>query len=259
MFLELPKPKSPVGCARRTQVTARHLYDVNRYDCGMAGDRHFGLWHPKGHQYSDSYAPTRDTTRSSSNIQWSSRMRFFESNRAVDCRADYLIQLLRPQMASALETARELVAEHPGFRPFDSVWHTRFLGRAVIVNRETGEHLDRLGVRRAWDVIVAAGDFSGGEFHFRDMNLFCPFLPGDMVAFDGTAQRHRIQKFTGPLRLSHVYFIHQSVLTELGINARMPDVYLSDLVSSLARFNRLPPIQGPLPPPELAKRRRQKE
>ncbi|KAG9121728.1 hypothetical protein FRC07_002193, partial [Ceratobasidium sp. 392] len=259
MWLELPKPKDKAGCSSGAPVTAQHLHNVNPYDRGVTGDHHFSVWHPKGHQYSDSYTPMQDTTQSSSNAQWSSRMCFFDSNWSVDCGVACFIQPLWPQMALALDTAHGLVAKHPGFHPFNSVWHTQFLGCAMIVNRETGKHLDWLGVRRTWDVIVAAGDFSGGEFHFCDMNQFCLFLPGDMVTFDGTAQRHQIQTFTGQLRLSHIYFIHQSVLTEPRINTHMPNVHLSDLVSSLACFNCLPAIQGPLPPPGLAKHCRRKD
>ncbi|KAG8794681.1 hypothetical protein FRC12_022576 [Ceratobasidium sp. 428] len=249
----------PVHKPAAWKVRARNVGDVHRYDLGVSGDCHYGLWHPQGHQYSDLYNATTDTLRHKTNEQWTSRMRFFKANESVDDRIDYLIELLRPELAAALKQARELVLQHPGVLPLDPVWCTRFLGRAVIVNRQTGEHLDRMGVRRAWDVIVAGGDFHGGGFFFRDMKVRCPFRPGDMVAFDGTAQRHSIEGFTGTLRVSHVYYIHQSVLTELGIDERMPDVYLSDLVSRLARFERQAPLMSCALPPRFQKRRYSEE
>ncbi|KAG8725797.1 hypothetical protein FRC10_007834, partial [Ceratobasidium sp. 414] len=224
MRLELrPSRKDQPSQPAPAHARPRNEGDVLRHDRGFTGDRHFGLWHARGHQHSDSYEPTRETTRNASNIQWTSRMRFFDSNYVADHRVEYLMELARPDLMAKLKTARRGVLEHPGVLPFDAVWHTSFLGRAVIVNRETGEHLDRLGVRRAWDVIIAAGDFDGGDFFLRDMNVRCPFRPGDLVAFDGTAQRHKIERFTGRIRLSHVYFIHRSVLDELGIDSRLPD------------------------------------
>ncbi|KAG9125853.1 DNA-directed RNA polymerase II subunit rpb1 [Ceratobasidium sp. 392] len=237
------------------KVRTRNLGDVHRYDLGILGDCHYGLWHPQGHQYSDLYNATTDTLRHKTNEQWTSRMQFFKATESVDDRIDYLIELLRPELAAALKQARKLVLQHPGVLPLDPVWCTRFLGRAVIVNRQTGEHLDRMGVRRAWDVIVAGGDFNGGGFFFRNMKVRCPFRLGDMVAFDGTAQQHSIEGFTGTLRVSHVYYIHQSVLTELGIDERMPDVYLSNLVSRLARFERQAPLMSCALPPRFQKRR----
>ncbi|KAG9094145.1 hypothetical protein FRC06_011117 [Ceratobasidium sp. 370] len=260
MRLELrPSHQNQPSRPTRAHAWPRNTGDVPQHDRGFTGDCHFGMWHARGHQHSDSYEPTHETTRNTSNIQWTSRIRFFDSNYVTDHRVEYLMDLARPDLMAKLKTARQRVLEHPGVLPFDAIWHTSFLGRAVIVNRETGEHLDRLGVRRAWDVVVAAGDFKGGDFFFRDMNVRCPFQPGDLVAFDGTAQRHKIEPFAGCIRLSHVYFIHQSILTELGIDSGLPDVYLSDLVSHIAPFARAPPIQGPLPPPRSTRRKRVEE
>ncbi|KAG8770305.1 hypothetical protein FRC12_004369 [Ceratobasidium sp. 428] len=256
MQYDIPAPKQGSSSDAHGPVRARNAGDILRHDLGMSGDCHYGLWHARGHQYSDSYNPTTETLKHKNLDQWTSRMRFFKAIESVDARVDYLIELLRPDLHAILKEARERVLEHPGVLPLDNVWSTNFLGRAVIVNRQTGEHLDRMGVRRAWDVIIAGGDYRGGGFYFRDMNVRCPFRPGDMVAFDGTAQRHLIEEYTGTLRVSHVYYIHKSVLVELGINADLPDVYLSDLVSRLAPFARLPPIQGCALPPRFQKRPR---
>ncbi|KAG8682044.1 hypothetical protein FRC08_015221, partial [Ceratobasidium sp. 394] len=184
-------------------VPQRHKGDVLRKDLGFCGDRHFGVWHARGQQHSASFEPTRDTTQNGTNIIWASRMQFLARCHPVDGRVEWFMDLARPDFLGALQRARQSLREHPGFLPFDCVWHTSFPGRAVIVNRQTGEHLDQNGVRRGWDVIVATGDFEGGDFYLGDVKVRCPFQPGDLVAFDGTALRHRIEPFSGRLRLSH--------------------------------------------------------
>ncbi|QRV77079.1 2OG-Fe(II) oxygenase family protein [Ceratobasidium sp. AG-Ba] len=258
MRQELPKPVvrmsgDPPG--GKKALSQRHLHNIDRFDLGCAGCRHYGLWHATGHQFSDSYGPTREMVQTRSNIQWSSRIQFLDSMHPVDLRVNYLVELLRPDFFRQLQQARQAAVTHPGFAPFNKCWGTPFLGRAVLVNRQSGEHLDRQGVRRAWDVIVAGGKYTGGDFFFKDMNLRCPFLPGDLVAFDGTAQRHQIESFAGNLRLSHVYFVHRSVLEELGIPTNLPDVYLSDIMSRVAFEARPPPTQGPPLPPGFYKGR----
>ncbi|KAG9086951.1 hypothetical protein FS749_003263 [Ceratobasidium sp. UAMH 11750] len=234
-------------------VPQRHQGDVLRKDLGFCGDRHFGVWHARGQQHFASFEPTRDTTRNGTNITWTSRMQFLDSCHPVDRRVESFMELARPDLLAALQRTRKSLMEHPGVLPFNCVWHTSFPGRAVIVNRQTGEHLDQNGVRRGWDVIVAAGDFEGGEFYLGDVKVRCPFQPGDLVAFDGTALRHRIEPFSGRLRLSHVYYVHQSLLTECDIAANFSDVYLSDLVDRIAPYTRPPPIQGPPLPPSFNK------
>ncbi|KAG9119310.1 hypothetical protein FRC07_005715 [Ceratobasidium sp. 392] len=239
--------------AQGRRVPARHTEEVNRFDLGKAGDVHFGIWHAQGHQATFSSEPTRDTVKNSSTMQWSSWMQFLDSNHPVDHRVNYLTEITRPDLFEKLCTSIEGAAEHPGFKPLTSVWHSVYPGRAVIVNRQTGEHLDKNGLRRGWDVIIAGGEFTGGEFYLRDMNLRCPFRPGDLVAFDGTAQRHKIEKFEGRIRLSHVYFVHESVLTEQGIATDLEDLYLSDIVDRMAQFTR---VQGPkLPPGSVGEKR----
>ncbi|KAF8599815.1 hypothetical protein BDV93DRAFT_406781, partial [Ceratobasidium sp. AG-I] len=91
------------------------------------------------------------------------------------------------------------------------IWVSDFFGHAVLMNKQSGEHIDVSGLRRGWDVIVAGGEFTGGAIYFRDMNILVRFEPGTMIAFDGTAQRHQIEKFSGCQRNSHVFFVHQSV------------------------------------------------
>lgn len=86
------------------------------------------------------------------------------------------------------------------------------------MNKQSGEHLDKAGVPHGCDIIIVTGDFQGGHLFLKDLNVLVTLEPGGLVLFDGTVQRHRILAFDGPQRVSHVFFVHQSVLTELGLD-----------------------------------------
>ncbi|QRV79305.1 2OG-Fe(II) oxygenase family protein [Ceratobasidium sp. AG-Ba] len=236
-------PKSYRGRA----VPSRHSTDIKRYDMGIWLSKHLGFWHATGREVSDTFGPTRDTTGSSTNHQWGSRIQFIHAMQPLDHRVDYITWLARPDFYEGLRAARPLYRLNPAFTPFDQVWHSSYHGRALLVNQQSGEHIDTKGVRRAWDVLVAAGEFEGGEIYLVDSDIHIPFMPGDMVAFDGTSQRHEIRPFNGKLRISHVYFVHRSVLDELDVPMKLEDLYLCNLRERLARF--VPNGPGGRPPP----------
>ncbi|KAF8593857.1 hypothetical protein BDV93DRAFT_397344, partial [Ceratobasidium sp. AG-I] len=91
------------------------------------------------------------------------------------------------------------------------VWHSDFFGLAILMNKRSAEHLDKAGLRHACDVIVASGDFKGGDLYLKDANVQAALEPGDLALFDGTVQRHSILPFEGPQRMSHIFFVHRSV------------------------------------------------
>ncbi|KAF8593937.1 hypothetical protein BDV93DRAFT_414862, partial [Ceratobasidium sp. AG-I] len=91
------------------------------------------------------------------------------------------------------------------------VWHSDFFGLAVLMNKQSAEHLDTAGLPHAWDAILASGEFTGGDMFFKDANVQTAIGPGDLALFDGTVQRHAVLPFEGPQRMSHVFFVHRSV------------------------------------------------
>ncbi|QRW06772.1 2OG-Fe(II) oxygenase family protein [Ceratobasidium sp. AG-Ba] len=212
-------PKSYRGRA----VPSRHSTDIKRYDMGIWLSKHLGFWHATGREVSDTFGPTRDTTGSSTNHQWGSRIQFIHAMQPLDHRVDYITWLARPDFYEGLRAARPLYRLNPAFTPFDQVWHSSYHGRALLVNQQSGEHIDTKG--------------------------------------------HEIRPFNGKLRISHVYFVHRSVLDELDVPMKLEDLYLCNLRERLARFvpngpgGRPPPPYQSTPPvasPVLGKRKRSK-
>lgn len=113
-----------------------------------------------------------------------------------------------------------------------------FLGHSVIMNRQSGEHLDEHGIRRGLDVLLAAGDFRGGDLFFKDMNVRVSMGPGTLVAFDGTSQRHAIEQWSGAQRISNAFFVHRYVFDELGVNTALPDITVGDVQGRIQPSNK---------------------
>ncbi|KAG8716652.1 hypothetical protein FRC08_009075 [Ceratobasidium sp. 394] len=225
-----PDPKTPAG----QHVSKRHQYDVPHKDLGFYGVKHYcHAWHATGHEHHKSFEPSRDLTKNGSNLELSRRFEMLDSTFCMDYRIKHLLSIFTPPFFELLRSAQEPLSEYLAVDAFAKIWHNPFFGRAVAVNQETGEHLDVKGVRRGMDVIVAGGYYTGGELYLIDLDAEIPLLPGTLAAFDGTTQRHRIQKFEGSFRFSHVYFVHHSVFDQLGIDTTLPDLTIDMMQEGL--------------------------
>lgn len=202
------------------------------------GDWHFVLaWHAKGHQWSDTYGPNRELLGHRSTRELVRRYLFLDSFYALNHRVNHLLYTVHPAFSRILRAARPLLADHPVIQTLLPIWHSDFPGYAILMNKQSGEHLDVSGVHHGCDVIVVTGDFGRGELYLRDLNLVLALEPGDLVLFDGTLQRHCILPFDGPQRVSHVFFVHQSILTELGLDtANLQDPTLQGIRRQLRAY-----------------------
>ncbi|CAE6472640.1 unnamed protein product [Rhizoctonia solani] len=220
---------------------------ANRWIKGCDGDRYrpigvFGmvhtafLWHAIGHQYADAALPSTDAVLSKTVEGLCIQYQFMDGMEALDFRINNLVEIAFPELSQLMQKLRPEAEQNPLMYSLSRVWHSDFHGRAVLFNKKSAEHIDTSGVHRGWDILVAGGDFEGGGLFFKDLNMRIPFGPGDIIAFDGTAQRHAIEPFTGPQRISHVYFIHDSVFREHGIVPSLPDIHINQLAQRIPQL-----------------------
>lgn len=215
----------------------RHPTDWYLKTVGFWGDCHYTVaWHPRGQQHSHSFCPSRELVGNRITLDISRRMRFVADRQALDGRINHLISLLYPEFCRLLVSARPAFESYPLIHAILAIWKSHFFGHAVLANKQSGVHLDVSGVRRACDVIVPAGNFTGGDLYCMDMGVRVKDLAaGDVAIFDGTAQRHQILRFKGPQRYSHVFFVHQSVFDDLAIStAGLPDATLGAVREQVA-------------------------
>ncbi|EUC57547.1 2OGFeDO family oxygenase domain protein [Rhizoctonia solani AG-3 Rhs1AP] len=207
-------------------------------------------WQAIGHQFADSSLPSTDTMAQATINELCIRFQFMDGMAGVDYRINDLVEKAYPQFSELIREVHSNVEKNPLIYALKHIWHSDFLGRAVLFNKQSAQHLDVSGVHRGWDILVAMGDFEGGALYLKDMNVRIPFRPGTLIAFDGTAQRHEIGSFTGPQRISHVYFVHSSVFSEFDIPTNhLPDLHINDVAKQLftpahGRWNLVPKKRG---------------
>lgn len=194
-------------------------------------------WHPQGHKKTDDFAPSKDMLRCLSVVESGARQKYFTDMQGLDRKVDDLVSIVHPKFYNILEAVDEGIQVQPACRMCKTNIKTKFPGRTVICNRQSGEHTDSNGVRRGTDVLYAAGDFDGGEVYFKDLSIRIPLKPGTLLLFDGTSQRHSIDKWSGPQRFSFALFVHTGVAKQLSIDTTLCDVTVQ---STLARLNSLP-------------------
>jgi hypothetical protein len=147
---------------------------------------------------------------------------------------NHLLKTFYPRFSNLLGSVRNSLVKQPLTAALSTAWSSDFLGHVILANRQTGQHVDVNGIRRGVDILLAVGNFSGGTLYLKDVNICIPFLPGALVAFDGTAQRHAIEEFQGE-RQSHVLFVHWSVCQQENIDTTLPNLTLQDIMDSLAQ------------------------
>lgn len=154
----------------------------------------------------------------------SARQKYFSDMQGLDECVNDLVSLTHPRFSEILDSIDKGVLEHPACRMCKTNIKLKFPGRSMICNRQSGEHLDSNGLRRGADCLYTAGNFTGGEVYFKDLAIKVPLKPGTLLLFDGTSQRHSIEKWDGPQRFSFALFVHKGVAKQLKINTTLTDV-----------------------------------
>lgn len=235
-------PSETEAAAKASKTVARHHRHWDDWYLKTTGqpwgDWHFVLaWHATGRKWSDAFTPSRELLAHSTTVELTRRLLFIDSFFAIHHRVNHFLSLAFFSFSKLLRSARSAMGDRPVIKTLLPIWHSDFPGQAILMNKQSGEHLDISGVRHGVDVIVVTGEFGGGQLYLKDLNVLLDLEPGDLVIFDGTVQRHRILSFDGPQRVSHVFFAHQSVFTELGIDTSgLQDPTLEGLRQRLKAF-----------------------
>lgn len=210
-------------------------------------------------QHDRSFAPAKDLISSRNITQAVQRDLYICSFRDIHWKVNHILSLVHPQLHSVLSDLRTALVNHPSCEKFLSIWASLFPGHSLICNRTTGEHIDKSGIRRGFEAILAHGEFSGGELFLKDLNVQISLLPGTLILLDGTSQRHRILPWSGPQRYSNALFVHRSVLAELNIPHVLPNVTVEEISARLSRKVDLPSTHAPSTPlPALSHRKKRR-
>jgi len=85
-------------------------------------------------------------------------------------------------------------------------------GRAIMFNRKTPIHTDRLDPHRAWATMITFGNFTeGGECYIKRLRLRIRYLPGDAIIIRGRIVPHEVEEWGPGQRISIAHFTHTSL------------------------------------------------
>ncbi|KIJ96342.1 hypothetical protein K443DRAFT_291419 [Laccaria amethystina LaAM-08-1] len=85
-------------------------------------------------------------------------------------------------------------------------------GRAIMFNRKTPEHTDRLDPLRAWATMLTFGNFTeGGACYIRRLRLHIRYLPGDAIVIRGRILAHEVEDWGPGQRISIAHFTHTAL------------------------------------------------
>ncbi|QRV97236.1 2OG-Fe(II) oxygenase family protein [Ceratobasidium sp. AG-Ba] len=222
-----------------------HQNDFLNIWTGVCGIIHLALaWHALGQQKRLTMTCSRQLLHNQSNEDIGRRNQFLFNLEGLDFKINVFADIFHPTLMYLASSGLPLLAQRSTIKGAMSLWHSNFYGRAILMNVQSGEHLDCKGVRRGFDAIVAAGEFKGGDFRLHDIDVDIPFPPGTLIAFDGTAHRHSVKEFTGPQRISLVSFFHRSVFDELELNCTLPNIHVKDIEKLVRPKEKVPEKVG---------------
>ena len=97
-------------------------------------------------------------------------------------------------------------------------WPGATPGISVISNRASICHLDINGHKEWYDLLVAAGTYTGCWFRLPDLKLCMKYLPGTAIALNGRILRHEVIDWEGGDRVCYAHWVRHSLLHALSID-----------------------------------------
>lgn len=135
--------------------------------------------------------------------------------RIVTERIDDLLKRLDPKQHKIFSEAKTKLRElNPAYTLLSEIDGGFFHGRSIIYNRATRSHRDRRDMKFAWTPLLTLGTYTSGWL--RILNLDIPYLPGTLVLLRGGALHHSVT-FSGGQRIALAHFMHQNVLSDVGV------------------------------------------
>jgi hypothetical protein len=90
-------------------------------------------------------------------------------------------------------------------------------GLAIIYHCRSGKHKDRLNRPHSWTPMCVLGLFEEGAIDLEELGLRIHYQPGDFVSIRGREVTHNVEHWKGKLRISLVYYTHDSLWKEAGL------------------------------------------
>jgi hypothetical protein len=110
-------------------------------------------------------------------------MKLFRDLEDMHHKLNTFVSVYAPEQHEALKNLSKLAGEeYPFFKILQHADPSYIEGKAIMFNRRTPAHKDKLDPESAWALLICLGDFTeGGELEVQELKLVMRFLPGDVI------------------------------------------------------------------------------
>ena len=123
-----------------------------------------------------------------------------------------------PEEAEELKTLCDVLSvDQASFQAIHFISPSLHEGIGIVVNRRSGSHIDLLNTPDTWTPMVVIGSFSGGKMVLENQGVRLRYRTGDFIMIKGREELHEVEEWSGKLRISYIYFTHDSIWKEAGL------------------------------------------
>lgn len=169
----------------------------------------------KGWQLEDAI-PSNDLVGTSK--RFSAAMSLLQELSLVSTRINFALENIDQHHFRCHERLQKRVHdEYPHARAINAVDPLMMEGRAIMWNRQTPLHPDRLDPAQSWAVLLVSGPFKGGHLYIPRLKLRLRYRAGDMIFLRGGILPHEVEAWEGGQRVSIAHFTHKSLWDQFGL------------------------------------------
>ena len=189
------------------------------------------LWHAIGHTVrpmvllhgisdaSQTAAPTVSTDFIKSGSQLSMTTTTLAEMKTLSLLINAILEKIDQKQFEALNNLHTIICQcYPVVTALSSIDPLLMEGRAIMFNRKTPSHTDRLDPVLSWATMITFGNFStGGECYIKRLKLHIRYLPGDAIIIRGRILAHEVEEWGLGQHISIAHFTHTALWESEGM------------------------------------------
>jgi hypothetical protein len=167
------------------------------------------LYSPTQFSQKGPFVPPMDIMKSGT--IFAATIKLFKELRYLSHRVNEVIRCVDPDFYENCLKLRERFRRLPFLQALSSIDPLVVEGREALFNRESPEHTDSSDPPWSLAVLVALGNFRGGDVNMKQLGLTVRMEPGDVVVLRGRVIKHGILAWVGGQRICIPHFTHTSL------------------------------------------------
>jgi len=164
-------------------------------------------------------APTISTDFIKSGSQFSTTTTVLAKMKSLSLLVNTMLEKIDKNQFEALTSLQTKISRrYPIVKALSSIDPLIMEGRAIMFNRKTPSHTDRLDPFHAWATMITFGNFTeGGECRIQRLKLRIRYFPGDAIIIRGRILAHEVESWGPGQRISIAHFTHTALWESEGM------------------------------------------